>query len=348
MSAIPARMAALVLLSIALPAAEPRSQDQSVIQSVLRQYVQAVNDCNGAALASAVTDFVPLAPGLGPLFTARLTAQPEACGPNRAPAELTMLARVLRQVTPEVVIADAYFRTMHHPEGDRAGRAYLTFLRHLDGWKLMNLRFHALEFERPYLGVPVGARHDSPGPDGWISLFDGSSTRSFVDITGGPIPELWRIEDGALRAVAAPYGKSIRTRDTYRSFELEFEWKTPIGGNSGVKYRLFYLMDSRIADGAGYEYQVADDTGDLGAIRSPYERSGALYNQIPPTGAHPRPAGEWNQSRLLVNGRHIEHWLNGDRVMEYDAESGPPEGPILFQHHGSDFWFRNIRVRRLD
>ncbi|MBL8236688.1 MAG: DUF1080 domain-containing protein [Bryobacterales bacterium] len=339
---------AVVCLAMEMRAAGTSAQDQAEVQGVLRQYVQAVNDCDVAGVRNATTDFAAMALGMGPVFTARLSAAPDVCGAAKSPMELTMLARVLRYATSDVVIVDAFFRTLQLAPADRAGRAYLTFVRRDGHWKLLNLRFHTLQFEPPYLGVEVAAHHDTPEADGWVTLFDGRSTDAFMDIGGGPFPSLWKIENGTLRALAAPYGRGLRTRDTYRSFELRFEWKTPVAGNSGVKYRLFYLMDSKISDGAGYEYQVVDDTGDLGAIRSPLERVGALYNQIAPAGSRPRPVEEWNESTLIVRGRHAEHWLNGTKVMEYDSESGPPEGPILLQHHGSDFWYRNIRIKRLD
>ncbi len=348
MSVLLQGLAAVALLGTVLSAAEPVPEDQAAIQETLRRYTQSVNDCNEPAARAATQELWVLAPGLGTLLPARLMPKGEGCGPAEPKLELTMIARVLRYATRDVVIGDGYFRTLQLPGGDRAGRVYLTFVRTEKGWKLVNLRLHTLQFEKPYLGVPIAEKHDAAGADGWITLFDGRSTAAFTDIAGQAVPDLWRIENGALRAVAAPFGKGILTRDTYRSFELQFEWKTPIGGNSGVKYRLFYQMDSRISDGAGYEYQVVDDTGDLGAIRTPLERSGALYNQFAPKNAKPKPAGEWNSSTLLVRGRKVEHWLNGTLVMEHTAESGPPEGPVLFQHHGSDFWYRNIRIRRLD
>jgi hypothetical protein len=138
--------------------------------------------------------------------------------------------------------------------------------------------------------------------------------------------------------------QGLLTKDTYTSFELEFDWKVASKGNSGIKYRLFYLTDG---DAAGYEYQLADDTGDPGAIRSPSERSGALYGVLPPMKSVVKPAGEFNHSVLVVRGRHCEHWLNGEKVVDYETQLGPIESPILLQHHGSDVWFRNIRIRRL-
>lgn len=143
-------------------------------------------------------------------------------------------------------------------------------------------------------------------------------------------------------------GRSLQTRDTFRSFELRFEWRTAAKGNSGIKYHLFYLMKSDLgSDGIGHEYQLADDAGDPGAIVFPVQRSGALYNQIAPHGAVVKPLGEFNESRLIVNGRHREHWLNGVKVVEYDSESGPPEGPLTIQHHETSMALRNIRLRRI-
>ena len=81
--------------------------------------------------------------------------------------------------------------------------------------------------------------------------------------------------------------------------EQEFNWKVASKGNSGIKYRRFYLTDG---DAAGYEYQLADDAGDPGAIRSPRERSGALYGVLPPMKSVVKPAGEFNHSVVVVRG----------------------------------------------
>jgi len=72
-----------------------------------------------------------------------------------------------------------------------------------------------------------------------------------------------------------------------------------------------------------------------------------LYNQIAPSKSAVKPVGQFNHSVLIVRGRHYEHWLNGEKVVEYETESGPLEGPIFFQNHGTEAWFRDIRIRRL-
>lgn len=320
------------------------------MQDALRRYLQGVNDCDEPLTRSAITsDFFATSPGMGTVFYQRLRPTAAVCGANKAPFEVTAIARVLKAATEDVTIADGYFRTMGLPGGEKAGRAYVTFVRRDGQWRIMNLRFHSMQFEPPYKGVEPAAKHDSPGADGWITLFDGQSTAAFLDAGGGPFPGMWKLEDGALRAIAGERGRGLRTRDTYRSFELRFEWKAPPKGNSGVKYRLFFILDGQLgSDGTGFEYQIADDAGDPGAIKYPLERTGGLYNQIAPANAVPKPLGEFNESSIIVRGRHGEHWLNGVKVVEYDAESSPPEGPLILQHHGTDMWFRNLRIRRLE
>lgn len=328
--------------------AEPSAGDQAAVQQVFRKYLKAVNDCDEAAAKEVVTDFAALAPGFSPLFSRRLTPKSADCGEDRVRFEVSAIARLFALATPEVILSDAYFRTIQLPGGNKAGRAYLVFVKKGSEWKLMSLRLHSYLLEKPFYEIVPSKTHDDPGPDGWIRLFDGTSLDAFMDIGGGEFPKTWRIEDGTLRAIAGRPPRGLRTRDTYGSFELRFEWKSPSKGNSGVKYHLFYLNSGAGSDGAGHEYQVADDDGDPGAIRFPVERSGALYNQFEPKGAKPKPLGEFNESAIIVRGRHCEHWLNGAKVVEYETESGPLEGPILLQHHTTDMWFRNIRIKRLD
>ncbi|MBY0374124.1 MAG: DUF1080 domain-containing protein [Bryobacteraceae bacterium] len=154
-------------------------------------------------------------------------------------------------------------------------------------------------------------------PDGWVSLLEDSR---LMAVPGGGLPDSWKLAGGVLAATAVSPGQSVRTRDTYRSFELQFDSKVPPKGNSGVKYRMLYLnitFGGRGSDGAGAEYEVADDAGDPGAISHADERRGALSSQIAPRDAVVRPVGEFNESRIVVRGRHCEHLLNGVKVVEY-------------------------------
>jgi hypothetical protein len=335
-----------VLLASTLTAVEPSPVDQAAMQDVLRRYIRAVNDCDEAGAKAAVAPGFLTRLSWTRALSLRLLPTAAMCQAPAVHLEVTVLARLFNVATPEVTMADGYFRTIGLAGGDQAGRVGITFVKTGGAWKVFQLRFQPANFEPPYYPVVAAGTHAAAGAGGWTAL----GPEAFQEALGGAWPEMWRVEDGVLHALASSKAQSLRTRDTYRSFELEFEWKTAPKGNSGVKYRLFYLSQTPGlgSDGAGYEYQVADDAGDPGAIGHPVERTGALYNQIAPRGAMPKPVGEFNQSRLVVRGRHSEHWLNGVKVMEFDAESEPPESPILLQHHTSEFWFRNLRVRRLD
>ena len=342
-------LGALLAFCSIVTAVEPPAKDQAAMQDALRRYLVAVNDCDEAAVRAVVTkDFSVQGHNMKPEFVARLRPRAEVCEANKGTFEVTALARVLRVATPEVTVADGYFRTIQLPGGDHAGRLYLTFVRREERWQLMSLRFHNLRFEAPYLGIEPAAKHDPAGADGWVTLFDGRSTEALREVGGGPFPSTWKVADGLLQTVPGKNGRSLQTRDTFRSFELRFEWKAAVKGNSGIKYHLFFLMKGdQGTDGIGHEYQIADDGGDPGAIQFPVERSGALYNQIAPRGAVLKPLGEFNESRIVVQGRHREHWLNGVKVVEYESESGPPEGPLTIQHHETSMALRNIRLRRI-
>ncbi len=203
---------------------------------------------------------------------------------------------------------------------------------------------------------------------GWEVLFDGKSTEGWREITGDAFPtHSWKIEDGCLKTITSEEGRQdIRTVAEYRNFELEFEWKIAPGGNSGVKY-LVRKVDRWNARGGkgynararGFEYQLVDDGANADAKMGPKNRAGALYNYVAPGTAAARPPGQFNRSRLVVKGGHIEHWLNDVKVVE--VEAGSPElagdadavksfelktSPISLQNHNSEVWFRNIRIRR--
>jgi hypothetical protein len=130
-----------------------------------------------------------------------------------------------------------------------------------------------------------------------------------------------------------------------------------------VIYRVAETSDPAWASGP--EYQVLDDDGHADG-RRPETSAGAAYDLLPPRGAEPRPAGEWNQGRIVVRDDRVEHWLNGTRVVAYgwddeamrdrvaaskfavyDGFMREDRGHIVFQHHGEEAWFRAIRVRAL-
>jgi hypothetical protein len=197
---------------------------------------------------------------------------------------------------------------------------------------------------------------------GWVSLFDG---RSLDGWRGYRQPDAagtrWVPADGTLCVVPGSGRQTdILTTNAYQDFELRWEWRVAEAGNSGVKYFVLEDHDSAI----GHEYQLIDDERHADARRGPSRQTAALYDVLGAENRPVKPAGQWNESRLVVRGAVVEHWLNGARVLQYElgsaslraaiAESkfaGVPrfgtrvQGHILLQDHGEVVCFRNIAVR---
>lgn len=343
------RIASGVLLLAAAAVAQPPplpAEEQTQIQAAVSKLVSAINRRDFDAVRAATTpDFDAWVPGGGFWNLARLKNGPP---PANAKFEIAALVRILRMLTPDAAFGDGFFRTINLAGGESSGRLYVALVKKNGRWLVSLARFTPRRGTEPgYIPVEPAKEQTAPGADGWITLFDGASTAAFVRPSGAEFPSnSWVITpDKLLKAVAGNQMSGFRTKDTFRSFEMRFSWKVPPKGNSGIKYRLYYMS---AGDGAGHEYQLADDNGDPGAKEFPVERSGALYNQIAPSKSMVKPVGDWNESTIIVRGRHCEHWLNGEKVVEYETDSSPLESPILFQHHTTEAWFRDIRIRRLD
>ncbi|MFN0105380.1 MAG: DUF1080 domain-containing protein [Bryobacteraceae bacterium] len=231
---------------------------------------------------------------------------------------------------------------------------------------------------------------------GWKLLFDGK-TMSGWEAAG----HAWIIDDGALKSVPNPkLREDLFTNETFGDFELAWEWKLEPKGNSGLKYRIqdrFFVDERRIKEYkkfedlandairsrktkrseatqeyiVGFEYQMIDDAGHADAKRGAYYQAGALYSMLPAARAAAKTVGEYNQSRVVVKGNHIEHWLNGVKVVEGEldapatleksaarwsvdspihkalASQPKKESPIALQNHGDSAWFRSIKIRKL-
>ena len=202
---------------------------------------------------------------------------------------------------------------------------------------------------------------------GWVLLFDGKTTAGWLEVTGQPFPSTWTIEEGSLHALNPGHGfQDLRSVVVARSFEFQFDWKIARGGNSGVKYLVQKTDRWTNAEGLqararGLEYQLFDDESDPATDRR--KLCGALYDAIAPASAAARPVGQFNHSMLVVRGAHVEHWLNGVKVVEFETSSPlvhdvlvklggggevAAESFISLQNHGSPAWFRNLKLRRLD
>jgi hypothetical protein len=198
----------------------------------------------------------------------------------------------------------------------------------------------------------------------WKVLFGGKSTDAWRGFRRDSFPTKgWVVENGTLKTVVGGDRVDLITKDTYKDFDLELEWKVAPGGNSGVMYDV--SESEKETYFTGPEMQVLDD--DLHADgKNPKTSAGALYALVAPVGKTLKPVGEFNRARIVKKGNHVEHWLNGKKVVEY--ELGSPElakliadskfkdmprfakegqGHIALQHHGQEVWYRNIRIRAL-
>ena len=212
--------------------------------------------------------------------------------------------------------------------------------------------------------IPMAS--DTADGDAWRPLFDGKTLNGWRGYKKADAAATrWKVEDGALTIDPAD-GKDTKgkldiiTTDTFDVFELAWEWKIAPGGNSGLKYFVLEDQDAAI----GHEYQMIDDERHADAKIGPHRQTAAFYDVLPAQNRQPRPVGEFNESRVVVNGTNVQHWLNGARVLEYELGSPalqaaiekskfkgierfgkPQKGHILLQDHGDRVWFRNIRIR---
>lgn len=203
--------------------------------------------------------------------------------------------------------------------------------------------------------------------DGWKLLFDGETMDGWHYFKNKE-SDSWEVVDGTLHCKAFDNAKKradIMTVDQYENFELAFDWKLAPQSNSGVMFRVTEEFDEPYLTGP--EYQIIDDKGYPGDPLKASQLTGGNYDMHAAPADKPINAvGEWNTSRLVVNGNHVEHWLNGAKVVEYDLQSDEwtnlknnskwkdavgygmaKKGHIDFQDHGMEAWFRNIMIKTL-
>jgi len=198
---------------------------------------------------------------------------------------------------------------------------------------------------------------------GWANLFNGKDTLRWRGFKKEDFPSQgWTIENDCLKHISKGGGGDLITKTKFGQFEFEWEWKVAPGANSGVKY---FIMEER-GGAIGHEYQVIDDSKHPDALRGPKWQTAAFYDVFPAQNRVIKPVGEFNHSRILVQGQQAEHWLNGIMVLQYtlgsqrvlDAVAGSKfkkvkdfgqrhQGHILLQDHQDEVHYRNLRVRRL-
>jgi hypothetical protein len=197
---------------------------------------------------------------------------------------------------------------------------------------------------------------------GWRLLFDGSSTVGWRGYKQPAVPDGWKVADGTLTKDKST--GDIITGDQFADFELELEWKIGSGGNAGIFYRGTEEYDH--VYWSAPEYQLLDDANAPDG-RSRLTSAAAAYALYPSPAGIVKPAGEWNTTRIVVQGAHVEHWLNGQKVVDYQLWSPDWEakvkaskfvdwpdygrarsGHIAIQgDHNGVLALRNIRLREL-
>lgn len=199
--------------------------------------------------------------------------------------------------------------------------------------------------------------------NGWILLFDGKTFDGWQKSNGQPFTGTgWKIENGVMSATQGHGGDIVTTKE-FSDFDLSIDFKLEKGSNSGIKY--FLLKNTSL----GCEYQIIDDANHADAKlgKNGNRTLAALYDLFPPSvDKKAKALGDWNNVHIISKGKHVEHWLNGKKVLEFERgsemfkkmvaeskfknEKGFAEiekSPILLQEHGDIIYFRNIKIRNL-
>ncbi|MEZ4883597.1 MAG: family 16 glycoside hydrolase [Chitinophagales bacterium] len=202
--------------------------------------------------------------------------------------------------------------------------------------------------------------------DGWSLLFDGKSIEGWHNYGKETVGKGWRIEDNALMLdTSNGEGGDIVSDDEYENFELSVDWKIQACGNSGIFYNVLESSEYDAVWRTGPEMQVLDNVCHPDA-KYPKHRAGDLYDLIACQYETVKPAGNWNQARIVSNHGKVEHWLNGRKLVEVEmftpewnelianskfkdmpAFGMSKKGHLALQDHGDKVWYRNLKVRRL-
>lgn len=197
--------------------------------------------------------------------------------------------------------------------------------------------------------------------DGWRLLFDGHSLSGWRAYKAMAPPQGWQAVNGEL--VRAGDGGDLMTVEQYSDFELRLEWKLSQNGNSGIMFHV--ATGDQYPYESGPEFQVLHNAGHKDGA-NPITSAGSNYAMHPPIKDVTRPVGEWNDIRLIVQGTHVEHWMNGEKLLEYEQFSPdwyarlkaskfakmPPygrhmRGHLVLQDHGNLVTYRNIKIKAL-
>ncbi len=208
---------------------------------------------------------------------------------------------------------------------------------------------------------------DAEKNDAYTLLFDGTSTNGWRTYKNKPA-DSWSVKNGTLYCKGDSTNKSdmradMITEGEYENFDFSVDWKISPQGNSGIIYLASEEYDA--AYQSGPEYQIIDDNNFPQKLED-WQKTGANYAMNPAPDAAPNAVGEWNTTRIVKNQNHVEHWLNGKKIVEYELGSDDwkkkkaegkwkdtpgygltKKGHIALQDHGSEAWFKNIKIKQL-
>lgn len=213
----------------------------------------------------------------------------------------------------------------------------------------------------------VNVLTDEEKAQGWKLLFNGTDLSQWRGFRMQEVPPGWEVQDGAVYFNATHRGEGhgdLMTREQFANFELKLEWNISPGGNSGVLYRVTEDYEQEYMTGP--EVQVIDRSKEHHPNIKDTQQAGANYGLHPPAKDVVKPAGEWNKLHLVINGAHVEHRLNGEKIVEYELWTDEwkklvaatkfaqwsgygvnKKGHIVLQDHGAPVWYRNMKIRLL-
>jgi hypothetical protein len=212
------------------------------------------------------------------------------------------------------------------------------------------------------IGAGLGAQTKTAAAGEWKTLFDGTSLDQWRGYKSDKAPDGWKIVDGTLAKNTQV--ADLVTKDEFGDFELTIDWKISPAGNAGIFYRGTEAEDHIYWTGP--EYQLLDDAK-ADDNKSRLTCAGAAYALYPSPPGHLKPVGQWNTTRIVARGAHVEHWLNGFKLLQYELWSPDWEakvkaskfathpgygrsksGHIALQgDHEGELAFRNIKIREL-
>ncbi len=208
--------------------------------------------------------------------------------------------------------------------------------------------------------IGTGCRTVKESSSDWRALLGADTTNHWRTFGGTGFPQAgWVLENGVLHLQPGGKGGELVSVQTFDNFELEWEWKIAARGNNGLKY----LVTESRPSAPGHEYQMVDDA----TTTNPKYKTATFYDVLPvQVPVPPNSPGQWNQSRLVIRGNQVEHWLNGTKVLSYELGSAATQatlakskfrdfpgfgakikGHLLLTNHQDEAWYRNLRIREL-